>query len=179
MTCYRSIVVVFVDLTFLCLWDSFSIGTLVICRRKNFFTKWISIFQDQTSSLYITDGTHLHQNQTRWSWLVSTYLSLIPNQIWNQKMSKTESKHNMELPFILDALFKGNCCWKKIADDKIIVGGGGEEGVGGLVRGEGLRYDDGWDNKPFILPPFLPLENNLSPPSPPNYQMMVIKCDFF
>ena len=79
-------------------------------------------------------------------------------------MSKTESKHNMELPFILDALFKGNCCWKKIADDS--YWGGGEEGVGGLVRGEGLRYDDGWDNKPFIPPPYLPLENNLSPPSP-------------
>ena len=158
----------FIDLTFLCLSDSFSIGTLVICRRKNFFTKWISIFQDQTSSLYITDGTHLHQNQTRWSWLVSTYLSLIPNQIWNQKMSKTESKHNMELPFILDALFKErkrklllekNCWW-------FIVGKGGERGVGGLVRGEGLRYDDGWDNKPFIPPPHLRLENNLSPPSP-------------
>ena len=47
-------------------------------------------------------------------------------------MSKTESKHNMELPFILDALFKGNCCWKKIADDKILVGGGGRGGSGGL-----------------------------------------------
>ena len=158
MTCYRSIVVAFVDLTFLCLWDSFSIGTLVICRRKNFFTKWISIFQDQTSSLYITDGMHLHQNQTRWSWLVSTYLSLIPNQIWNQKMSKTESKHNMELPFIL--LLEKNCWW-------FIVGEGGRgRREGGLVRGEGLRYDDGWDNKPFIPPPHLPLENNLSPPSP-------------
>ena len=79
-------------------------------------------------------------------------------------------------------LLEQNCWW-------FIVGGGGrEEGGGSLVRGEGLRYDDGWDNKPFIPPPHLPtsppphlpLENNLSPPSPlpPNYQMMMVKCDF-
>ena len=128
MTCCRrnlSQVVAFIDLTFPCLWGSFSFGTLVICRRKTFFTEWISFFQDQTSSFYITDGMHLHQNLIRWSWWVRTYLFLIAIQIWNQKMSKMEPKHGIGVAFHFTCplhivVWQGNkrmhiynCCWKK------------------------------------------------------------------
>ena len=66
----------------------------------------------------------------------------------------------------------------KKSTDRFIVGEGRE---GGLDRGEGLRYDDGWDNKLLIPPPPPPLDNNpLTPPPPPptHYQLMVIRCDF-
>ena len=86
-------------------------------------------------------------------------------------MLKMESKDNMELPFISDAAFKGNCCLEK---KKIQIHYGG----GGLDRGEWLRYDDGWDNKPFIPPPPPPTRQQPISLPPPNYQMMVIKCDF-
>ena len=46
---------------------------------------------------------------------------------------------------------------------KVQIHSGGE-GEGGLDRGEGLRYDDGCDNKPLIPPPPLPLDNNPFPP---------------
>ena len=62
-----------------------------------------------------------------------------------------------------------------VAGKKVLIDSQWRSGEGGLDRGEGLRYDGGWDNKSFIPPPPSPWTTT---PFPLHYQMMVIKCDF-
>ena len=46
------------------------------------------------------------------------------------------------------------------------------------IQDSGFRYNDGWDNKPFIPLPLGQQPLPLPPPPPPHFKMMVIKCDF-